>query len=143
MKPNNNSAGQLITLLFSINLHYCHTQELPLCQRRDSINRLPEQMYLPRIPKSGALVPAKYKSSFLGSSPSAWDVLPPFLQSLLEESTAEVSFYCPDGSQLPFSLSRQRSYHHRIEFFTTDNNRDFILQTFYKKISKCVTSCLV
>lgn len=52
MKQNNNSAGQLITLLFSINLHYCHTQELPLCQRRDSIKRLPEQVYLPCIPKS-------------------------------------------------------------------------------------------
>lgn len=52
MKQNNNSAGQLITLLFSINLHYCHTQEVPLCQGRDSIKRLPELMYLPCIPNS-------------------------------------------------------------------------------------------
>lgn len=92
MKQNNNSAGQLITLLFSINLHYCHTQELPLCQRRDPIKRLPEQTYLPCMPKSDTFGSTKYQSSFLRWSPSPWNVSPPFLQSLPEESTAEVSF---------------------------------------------------
>lgn len=92
MKQNNNSAGQLITLLFSINLHYCCTQELPLCQRRDSIKRLPEQTHLPCIPKSDTSGSTKYQSSLLRWSPSPWNVSPTFLQSLLEESTAEVSF---------------------------------------------------
>lgn len=91
MKQNNNCAGQLITLLFSINLHYCLTQELPLCQRRDSIKRLPEQRCLPCIPKSDTFGSTKHHSSFLRWSPSPQNVSPTILQNLLEESTAEVS----------------------------------------------------
>lgn len=65
MKQNNNSAGQLIALLFSINLHYCHTWELPFCQRRVSIKRLPEWMYLPCIPKSEQFGSSKIQEQIL------------------------------------------------------------------------------
>lgn len=119
MKQNNNSAGQLITLLFSINLHYCRAQELPLCQRRDSIKKLPEQTYLPCIPKSDTFGSTKHQSGFLRWSPSPWDVSPPFLQSLLEESAPEVSSTAL-MNHLTYSLSRQRSCHHRMEFSTTE-----------------------
>lgn len=117
MKQNNNSAGQLIALLFSINLHYCRTQELPLCQRRDSIKRLPEQTYLPCIPKSDTFGSIKHQRGFFRWSPSPWNVSPPFLQSFHEEYTAEVSFTAlMNHSSLILYLDRDhedRGFHYR------------------------------
>lgn len=107
MKQNNNSAGQLITLLFSINLHYCCTQEVPPCQRRDSIKRLPEQTYLPCIPKSDTFGSQNSRAA-VRWNPPPWNVSPPFLEFAWGIDSWSV-FHCPDESQLTYSLSRQRS----------------------------------
>lgn len=60
----------------------------------------------------------------------------------LRKSTAEVSFYCSDGSQLTFLCLDREIYCQRIAVFTTDDNAVFPLQTIYKK-TNCVISCFL
>lgn len=138
MKQNNNSAGQLIALLFSINLHYCHTRELPFCQRRVSINGLPERMYLPCIPKSDQSGSNKIQEQVLQMKASCLKC-PTTIHTELAWGTNSLSvFLLPWWSIAHFSLSWE-IYHQKMVGFSTDDNEAFGLQTVCKIL--ILTSC--